>query len=180
MASQMNRASAQPQKEQGLSTECLGELSKKTKLLRSDLSAIRKLHETFNFSLEDSIKTFATKLNVINNFFFLQRCIVSYKQCSSIIFYSLVDFIFRRRLSRFAPTRLTKRSSSTWSLTNTNWTAPKLSKSLGKTLTVYCIPWNFAPWGKKVKTWKWHKPFSTCPRKQFFAFGQSLLDHRTG
>ncbi len=41
----------------------LNELNNKTKLLRNDLSMIKKLHESFNSSFGDSMKTFANQLN---------------------------------------------------------------------------------------------------------------------
>lgn len=42
----------------------LNDLNTKTKMLRNDLSNIKKLQETFNSSFGDSMKTFANQLNV--------------------------------------------------------------------------------------------------------------------
>jgi len=42
----------------------LAELNNKTKMLRNDLSTIKKLHESFNLSFGDSLKSFANQLNV--------------------------------------------------------------------------------------------------------------------
>ena len=44
--------------------QSLSELNAKTKLLRQDLMSIRKLHETFNLCLGDSMKSFISQLNV--------------------------------------------------------------------------------------------------------------------